>query len=161
MYYSIATAHSAGPAIWDECGMLYAIGCVSCGLLVQLWGNIGRTLGPLGSTLDKYWAMSWQCWDHFGRSWGYLGTHSGLGFRVWGLITTTHTPFEMPKSLSTYACAAKTLAWKTKMFSSIEVTYLRNTPNSLSHYTCAAKSSSGHVGDGKYVIADSQNHWQT
>ena len=74
--------------------MLYAIGCVSCGLLVPPWGCIGRTLGPLGSTLEQYWALSGPSWDHFGRSWWYLGTHWGLGFRVWGLITTTHTPLK-------------------------------------------------------------------
>ena len=34
-------------------------------------------------------------------------------------------PFEMQKTLSTYACAAETLARKTKMLSSIEIRYLR------------------------------------
>ena len=74
--------------------MLYAIGCVSCGLLVPPWGCIGRILGLLGSTLEQYCALSGQSWDNFGRSWWYLGTHWGLGFRVWGLTTTTHTPLK-------------------------------------------------------------------
>ena len=137
------------------CHMLYV---VHLGLLVPSWGCIGRTLGPPGSTLGLSWAMSGPSWDHFGRSWEVLG-HT-LGFRVYGLgfWQLNAYPFEMQKSRSPYACAAKTLAWKTKMFSSIETTYLRNMPSSLSHYTCAANSLSGHAADRKKVITDIQNH---
>ena len=62
------------------------------GLLVPSWGCIGKTLGPLGSTLGLSWAMSGPSWDHFGRSWEVLG-HT-LGFRVWGVGTSTHTPLK-------------------------------------------------------------------
>ena len=74
---SIATAHSAGPAIWSECGMSYAVGCASCGLLAPLWGYIWRTLGATWVDVGQYWVMLVQSWDHFGRSGGYLAHIGG------------------------------------------------------------------------------------
>ena len=63
------------------------------------WVDFGAILGYVRAILGPLWEVL-----------GVLGHTLGLGFRNWGLITTAHTPFEMPKSLSTYACAAKTLA---------------------------------------------------
>ena len=53
-------------------------------------------------------------------------------------------PFEMPKSLSPYACAAKTLTRNKMMLSSIEISYLKKMPKSLSPYACAVKTLAGH-----------------
>ena len=67
------------------------------GHLGQCWGHLGATLGVLGSS-----------WGNFGGLGGVLG--STLGFRVDGVRfyhQNAHL-FEMPKSLSPYACAAKT-----------------------------------------------------
>ena len=46
----------------------------------------------------------------------------------------------MPNSLSADACAAKTLAWKLKMLSSIEITYFMEMHTSLSADACAAET---------------------
>ena len=64
-FSSIATAHSAGPGMRDECCMLYAVGCVYWAKLMLSCGCLGRTLGLLGSTLGPSWAMSGQSWRHF------------------------------------------------------------------------------------------------
>ena len=56
---------------------------------------------------------------------------------------------EMQKSLSTYACAAKTVAWKTQMLSSIEISYLMEMRKTLSTYTCAVKTLARHHTSAK------------
>ena len=98
------------------------------------------TLGLLGAPLGPSFAMLEPSWDQLGRSWEVLG-HT-LGFRVLGLGVGRHNayPFEMQKSLSPYACAAKTLAQKSMMLVSIEITDLKNMLKSLSPYARAAKS---------------------
>ena len=62
----------------------------------------------------------------------------------------------MPKSLSPYACAAKTLFRKTEMISSIEITYLVKMQKSLSPYACAAKSLFSAKTNAKRLIAVKQ-----
>ena len=44
---------------------------------------------------------------------------------------------EMKKSPSTYACSANTVAWKTQMLSSLDISYLMEMRKTLSAYTCA------------------------
>ena len=79
-------------------------------------GNVDAIFGVtwtyLGAILGNVRAILGLC----GRSWVYLGSTlelrvEGLGFEVWGLGFDDHNAYlvEMPKSLSTYACAAKTL----------------------------------------------------
>ena len=78
--------------------------CISCNVDAIFGGIVGGLLGYLG-----------QCWGHLGAtlgplwgSWGVLG--SPLGFRVEGVKFDHQNAylFEMLKSLSPYACAAKT-----------------------------------------------------
>ena len=56
--YSIATAHSAGPGMRDECCMLFAVGCVS-------W--------LVDATLDVCWEDSGATWGDFGAILGHVG----------------------------------------------------------------------------------------
>ena len=55
----------------------------------------------------------------------------------------------MPTSLSTNTCAPKTLAWKTKMLSSIEMSYLIEMQQTLSTDTCAVKTFAWHHTSAK------------
>ena len=70
-------------------------------------------------------------------------------------------PLEMPKSLSPFACAATTLACKTKVASSIEITYLKKMQKSLSTDACAAKSLFSAKTDAKRLNGVKQNHCKT
>ena len=65
-------------------------------------------------------------------------------------------PPEMLKSLSPYACAAKTFVRTTEVISSIEITYLVKMPKSLSPYACAAKSLLGANTNAKRLIGVNQ-----
>ena len=92
--------------------MLYVICCRFDILLAvgatlgEYWQDFGGTWADFGAILGYVGAILGPLWDVL----GVFGHTLGLGFWVWGLITTAHTPLEMLKSLSTYACAAKTLA---------------------------------------------------
>ena len=137
--YLIATAHSAGLALRSN---LYVTSCKMCNLgrvdeisgfswggFGSIWLYPGAILGIVGAILGLLWKVL-----------GVLG--STLGLRVRGLGFDHHSAYllEMQKSLSPYACAAKTLDRKTKMSSSIEKAYLVEMHKLLSPYTCAAKS---------------------
>ena len=82
-------------------------------------------------------------------------------FKVWGLRFGHHNadPLEMQKSLSHYACAAKTPAWKTKMLSSIEIIHFVKMQKSLSPYACAAKSLFSAKTSAKKSIGLSRDEW--
>ena len=68
-------------------------------------------------------------------------------------------PLEMQKSLSHYACAAKTPARKTEMLSSIEITHLAKMQKSLSQYACRAKTLAAHHTSAKKMIGGSRDEW--
>ena len=65
--------------------------------LVGCWCHLGGILGGLWGHLDRLWSNIGLCRGNLGTTLGglegYLGTPWGLGFKVWGVITTTHTPF--------------------------------------------------------------------
>ena len=65
--------------------------------------------------------------------------------------------FEMPKSLSPYACAAKKPSRKTKMLSSIEIACLVEMQKSLSHDACAAKTLFSATTSAKIPIGASRD----
>ena len=95
-------------APWD--GSLFA-------MLQPSGGYLGRTLGLLGITFGAIWDHGRAILVLIGMSWGVLGSTleenvEGLGFGVWRLGLDRHNAcfLEMPKSLLTYACAAKTFA---------------------------------------------------
>ena len=121
---------------------LYVTCCKMCilGRVEAISGLSWGDFSIFGCTLEQYWALSGPSWGHFGRSWGVLG--SSLGLRVRGLGFDHHNAYllEMQKSLSPYACAAKTLGRETNMSSSIEIAYLVEMHKSLSPNACAAKS---------------------
>ena len=132
-HYSIATADSAGPGYclyvvsdlpqddnWE------AISGWLWGYLRLPWGHLGLFRGHLGTTLGG-----------LGR---YLGTPLGLGFRVWGLVTTTHTPLKCKNRSRLTLVQRKHSHENTMMLSSIEISYFMSMLKSFSPYACAAKS---------------------
>ena len=100
------------------------------------WGDFGSIRLYPGAILGIVGAILGPLWEVL----GVLG--STLGLRVRGLGFDHHNAYllEMQKSLSPYACAAKTLGRKTKMSSSIEIAYLVEMHKLLSPDACAAKS---------------------
>ena len=86
-------------------GQVDAILGVSCEHFGAIWVYLGA-MGHVGAILGALWEVL----EVLGFILG-LRVY-GLVFRVWGLRFDHHNAylFEMPKSLSTYACAAKTLA---------------------------------------------------
>ena len=140
--------------------MLYVICCMLC--ILGCWCHLGGVLGGHWGHLGRLWGYLGLCRGHLGTTLGglgrYLGTPWGLGFMVWGFGNSTHTLLKCKNRYRLTPVQRKRSHEKTKMFSSIETTYLRNMPSSLSHYTCAANSLSGHAADRKKVITDIQNH---
>ena len=111
--------------------MIYVAGCVDWAKLVPSWGYIGGLWGYLGLP----WGHPGLRRSHLGTTLGGIWAHPRV--QVLGFGHHNAYPFEMPKSLSPRACAAKTLARKTMMLSSIEITHLKNMPKSLSPYACS------------------------
>ena len=89
------------------CYMLYVVYLVGC------WCHLGGILGGLWGHLVDFEARLGYVGAIFGPLWEILGdTWHTLVVRVQGLGFDRHSayPFEMLKSLSTYACAPKTFA---------------------------------------------------
>ena len=124
------------------------------------WDDFGAARACLGAILGYVGAMLGPFWEVLGWTWAHFMVY-GLRFRVLGLEFDHHNapPFEMPKSLLPYACVAKTFVRKTKMISSIEITYMVNMQKSLSLYACAAKTLAGHHISGKISIGVGRDEW--
>ena len=70
--YSIATAHSAGPEISDECCMLYVVCCVSWvvgAILGVYWEDFGATWVDFGALLGYVGAILGPLWEVLGGTW--------------------------------------------------------------------------------------------
>ena len=66
-------------------------------------------------------------------------------------------PIEVPKSLSLGPCAVKTLVFKKKMSSNIEITHFVEMPKSLSLGPCRGKTLAAHHTSVKKSIGGSRD----
>ena len=66
-------------------------------------------------------------------------------------------PIEVPKSLSLGPCAVKTLVFKKKMSSNIEITHFVEMPKSLSLGPCRGKTLAVHHTSAKRLIGVSHD----
>ena len=90
--------------------MLY-VTCCRTYILGQVETIIGLSWEGIGATLEQSWAMKGQSLGYFGRAWGLITwAHIGFHLRIYASEMESAYLVEMPKSLSTYARVAKTLA---------------------------------------------------
>ena len=73
---------------------------------------------------------------HLAEQWSDLGViFADIGGQLQGTLEFDQQKsylIDMPKALSLGICAAKRLAWKTQMFSNIEIVYLMKMPKYIS-----------------------------
>ena len=74
-----------------------------------------------------------------------------------GLDHHNACPIEVPKSLSLGPCAVKTLVFKKKMSSNIEITHFVEMPKSLSLGPCRGKTLAAHHTSAKRLIGLSRD----
>ena len=98
---------------WEDFGAILGHVRAILATLMPSWEYNGNTLGLSWAILGHLGAILGPSWGHLGAPWGSWGVLGPtLGFRIYKVKFDHKNAylFEMPKSLSRYACAVKTPA---------------------------------------------------